>query len=142
MPVTTFSPVTFIEDFTASCPPGTHVVWRELDWQASIPSSASIVFKAQTVDAPLDGAAPSFTGARSVTLATATTSTMLPGWDAALIDATGLDGGRAGALNAASPAVRSGSNLRLSITLNPTSDMKASPTLLQWQVKSDCPPSE
>jgi hypothetical protein len=69
-------------------------------------------------------------------------STPLPGWDGALIDATGIDGGQAGAFNTASPPVVSRSALRLTITLNPTSDMKASPTLIHWQVKSDCPPAE
>ncbi len=141
-PVTTYSPVTFTEDFSATCPMGTHVVWRELDWQATVPSSASIVFSAQTVEPPADGGAPNYTGAQSVTLATATTSTMLPGWDAALIDASGIDGGQAGKFNTASPAVASKSDIRLTITLNPTADMMATPTLLQWQVKSDCPPSE
>jgi hypothetical protein len=141
-PVTSYSPVTFTEDFTSTCPMGTHVVWRELDWQASIPSTASIVFSAQTVEAPTDGAAPNYSAAQSVQVAKATTSTTLPGWDAALIDATGNDAGLVGAFNSASPAVKSGSALRLTITLNPTSDMKATPTLIQWQVKSDCPPSE
>jgi hypothetical protein len=142
MPVTTYSPVTFTETFSASCPGGTHVVWRELDWQASIPNTASIVFSAQTAEPSADGGAVSFSGAQSVQLAKATTSTMLPGWDAVLIDATGGDAGVSGAFNVASPPVKSRTDLLLTITLNPTSDMKATPTLIQWQVKSDCPPSE
>jgi hypothetical protein len=38
--------------------------------------------------------------------------------------------------------VTSKSAIRLTITLNPTLDMKATPTLIQWQAKSDCPPTE
>src|SRR5262249_17292920 len=70
-----YFPVTFTEDFTAVCPSGTRVAWRKLNWQASIPSSASIAFSAQTADAPLDGGPPDFTTAQLVPLATATTST-------------------------------------------------------------------
>jgi hypothetical protein len=139
---TTFSPVTFVETFTATCPSGTHVVWRELDWQATVPNTASIAFSARTVEPPADGGPASFTGAQSVQIAKATTSTTLPGWDGALIDATGVDGGQKGAFNTATPPVSSRADLQLTITLNPTSDMKATPTLIQWQVKSDCPPSE
>jgi hypothetical protein len=142
MPVTTYSPVTFTETFSASCPSGTHVVWRELDWQANIPNTASIVFSAQTAEPTADGGTVSFVGAQSVQLAKATTSTMLPAWDAALIDATGTGGGPSGAFNTASPPIKSRTDLLLTITLEPTSDMKATPTLIQWQVKSDCPPSE
>jgi hypothetical protein len=140
-PVIAYYPVTFTEDFTATCPSGTHVAWREVDWQASIPSTASIVFSAQTADSAADGGPPDYTSVQSVKIATATSSTLLPAWDAALIDIAG-DGGTKGAFNAASPPVSSRQNLRLSVTLNPTSDMMSSPTLIQWRVLSDCPPTE
>jgi hypothetical protein len=143
-PITQYFPVTFTEDFTASCPSGTHVVWRELDWQASVPATASIAFSAQTADAAIDGGAANYTSAQSVSLAkaTATTANLPTGWDMALIDVAATDGGASGAFNSAMPAVISKSNLRLTITLNPTSDMTAAPTLIAWRVKSDCPPSE
>jgi hypothetical protein len=142
----TYNPVTFSVDFQSPCPPvtGTTVVWRELDWQAVIPPTASIVFTAQTAATTIDGGIPTYAGAEFVTLATATTTTAnLPtGWDAALIDVAGVDGGTAGAFNTATPPVRSEADLHLTITLNPTSDLLASPTLLQWQVKSDCVATE
>jgi len=47
-----------------------------------------------------------------------------------------------GPFNTANPVVTSKGDLRLTITLNPTTDQKAPPTLIQWQVKTDCPPTE
>ena len=72
-----------------------------------------------------------------VVLATAATSTLLPGFDVALIDT-----GTTGAFNLASPSVPSRSSLRLTVTMNPTSDTKAAPSLIQWQIKADCLPAE
>jgi hypothetical protein len=142
--VTTFNAATFTVDFQSTCPSGTIVRWRELDWQATIPSTASIVFSAQTASAAVDGGIPSYTGVQSVLLADATTTTPnLPtGWSAALIDTSGVTGTGTGAFNTASPVVTSQADLRLTITLDPTTDKSAAPTLTQWQVKSDCLASE
>ncbi len=138
MPVTVYNPVTFSVPFTSSCPSGTHIRWTELDWQATIPATASIVFKGQTA------ATTNFSSAQVVQIADATTTTPgLPaGWNAALIDVSPVDAGVAGAFNTASPAVQSNTDFQLTITLNPTTDQSQAPTLIQWQVKSDCPPSE
>jgi hypothetical protein len=81
-----YEPATFTVDYSKTCPTGTRPVWRELDWQASIPPTASIVFSAQTTVPPPDGGAPSYAGVEAVVIAGATTSTVLPGLDAALID--------------------------------------------------------
>jgi hypothetical protein len=142
-PAAAYLPVTFTEDFNYACGMGTHVVWRELDWQAVVPDTASIVFSAQTVESPVDGGPPDFTGAQSVQLADATTTTAnLPaGTDGVLID-VGADASMPGAFNSATPPVASLSNLRLTVTLNPTATHTMSPTLIQWQVKADCLPSE
>ncbi len=141
-PITTFAPVTFTVDFQSACPSGTAVKWRELDWQATIPATASVVFSAQTAPATADGGIPSYSGVYSVPLVTATTTTPnLPtGWNAVLLDVTGIDAGAVGKFNAA--GVTSATDLRLSITLNPTTDLMQAPVLIDWQVKSDCPPSE
>ena len=50
--------------------------------------------------------------------------------------------GGTGLFNTATPAVVSQADLLLTITLNPTTDKTAAPTLVQWEVKSDCIPSE
>jgi hypothetical protein len=129
--------VTFSEDISSSCPMGTRAVWRELDWQATIPDSASIVFSAQTVESPTDGGLTDYSTVQVVALLTATKSTVLPGVDAVLIDT-----GTTGAFNLAMPPVISRSNLRLTVTMNPTTDKLGAPTLIEWQVKADCLPSE
>jgi len=134
-----YEPATFIQDYTANCSEGTKPVWREFDWQASIPDSASIVITAQSGDtvATLKPAMP-------LTLATVTASTDVGSgtkFDFALID-TGKGATTAGAFNTASPFVPSRNLLRLSITLNPTGDNLAAPTLLKWKVQYDCAPAE
>jgi hypothetical protein len=57
-------------------------------------------------------------------------------------DAAPIDASPPGAFNAAMPPVSSLADLRLTITLNPTCDMKTSPVLEQWIVKWDCVPTE
>lgn len=138
-PVTVYNPVSFTVNFTSSCPSGTHVAWRSLTWQASIPATASIVFSAQTTNPPSDGGPPNYTGVQSVTIATATSATQT---SSAGIDLTSTDGGAVGAFESANPPVSSQDDLRLTITLNPTSNQSAPPTLIDWQVTSDCPSSE
>lgn len=142
---TIYNPVSFTMTFQSNCPAGTRVKWRELDWQASIPNTASIVFSGQTADPPADGGAVNWSGVQSVQIADATTTTPnLPtGWNAALIDTAGADAGAGvGAFSSANPPVQSADDLLLTITLNPTTDQSQSPTLIQWQVTQDCPPSE
>jgi hypothetical protein len=136
-PTTTFTgylPATFTQDFVSSCPAKTLPVWREFDWQASIPATSSIVFTAQS------GADTShLLPATPVSLATATQSTALPAYDVALVD-TGSS--NTGAFNLANPKVTSGNVLRVTITLNPTPDLLTAPTLLGWKVQYDCVPAE
>jgi hypothetical protein len=125
VPPVTLNPVTFTLDFSGMCGPTEKLTWRELDWKGVIPSTASIVFSAQTGDAVAD-----FTTARSVTVATATTSTpTVPTdtWDTGFIPFTTV-----------SPAITSKSMLRVTVTLNPTSDKRNSPSLNQWRVVYDC----
>jgi hypothetical protein len=151
-----YEPATFTETFLAStqCQVGETVTWRELDWNATIPGDSSITFSAQTGDPAPDGGAPIWTPSTPALLATATTSTVNvvtvddggpdaqtdltegPDWDVALID-TGKngDGGPNSVLN-------SQSELLLTVTLTPTSDMLQAPTLNQWRITSVCTPSE
>jgi len=114
------------------CGHGQHVVWREFDWQDAIPDTASLDFSAQTANTTAGLAT-----AQSVTVAHATTSTGLPAWDAAILDAK-----TTGVFKTASPAVVSQNLLRITITLNPTADKKSSPTLMQWKVQYDCVDAE
>jgi hypothetical protein len=158
-----YQSATFTEDFTSSCPQGTRAVWRTLDWQASIPDTASIDFSAQTDVIPADGGSPQYS-AMPVLLGTATATTACTcgfcpgpsGGDAgtdAGVDAGSdagstctppayIDTGTTGAFNMANPPIISRDALRLTVTLYPTSDGRAAPTLMGWQVKADCLPSE
>jgi hypothetical protein len=135
-----YTSATFTEDFASSCPQGARPVWRELDWQALVPDTASIDFSAQTAQTPTDGGAPNYSTAQLVLLATATVNSV-PIGERALID-TGMAAGTMGAFNLATPPVMSRDNLRLTVTLHPTSDRRAAPTLVEWQVKADCLPAE
>jgi hypothetical protein len=127
-PTVAYSPVTFTQDFTAVCGKGQLPVWREFDWQAQIPSTASIAFSAQTA-----GTTAALATAKSVPITTTTTTTMIPNWDVGL-----LDTGSGGVFRAASPPIPSETMLRVTITLNPSSDAKAAPVLNQWKVQFDC----
>ncbi len=134
-PASLFAPATFSPaDYVASCEQGFKPVWRELKWQASIPSSGSITFAAQS-----GPAASALLPATPVTVVTATTSTVSGATDVAYID-TGTTG--SGAFNLATPRVFSDNVLRLSITLTPTTDQLTSPRLLNWAVSYDCVASE
>ena len=131
-PTIQYNPVTFTQDYAAVCDHGKHAVWREFDWQDAIPDTASIDYSAQTADTTAG-----FATAKSVTLAHMTTSTPLPSWDVAILDAK-----TTGAFKTVSPPVGSQALLRVTITLYPTADKKASPTLMQWKVQYDCVDAE
>jgi hypothetical protein len=121
-----------VQDFTSTCGKGQRPKWREFDWQDSIPSTASIVYSAQTADT-----LAAIPAAQVVPVVTMTTSTALPAWDAALLDTT-----TGGVFASAVPPVLSKNILRMTITLNPTTDKKAAPTLMQWKVQYDCVDAE
>ena len=135
-----YNPATFVQDYTADCSDGTKPIWREFAWQASIPDSASIDITAQSGDT-VATLAPTM----PLTIATTTTDTNIgssgTNFDFALIDA-GKGTTAAGPFNKASPPVPSRNLLRLTITLNPTGDNLAAPTLIKWKVQYDCAPAE
>jgi hypothetical protein len=122
VPPISLNPATFTLDFSGTCPANQKLTWREIEWQSKIPATASIVFKAQTSD-DLAG----FSTAQSATVATATSSTPLSSWDSGLIP-----------FSTVTPAITSKSMLRVTVTLNPTTDKLSSPSLSQWRVIYDC----
>jgi hypothetical protein len=147
-----YAQASFTEDFTGTCPSGEIPVWRELDWYASVPNTASISFYAQTAPDPGDGSAPDWTKAQLVPIYTTTTSNLPPNPGRVLIDVgTGgplppdagpIDASMPGAFQLAMPPVSSLADLRLTIKMTPTSNLMGTPTLYEWAIRWDCVPSE
>ncbi len=133
-----YKSATFTQDFTGSCGTGKSIKWREFDWQANMPAGTSISFGAQS------GATTStLLNASPVALATTTTSTNLPNYDAAIIDtSSGGTTSGTGPFNLASPAIRSDNVLRVTITMNPDSTGTLTPLLINWKVQYDCTDSQ
>ena len=138
VPVLLYRAATFTQDFKASCASGNQPVWREFDWQASIPDGASIVVEAQSGRDVL-----TLEPATPIHLATATQSTdvgpLQQNFDVGLLD-TGPNG--TAIFNVAVPVVPSRDVLRVTVTLNPTADSSKAPQLTQWRVQYDCAPAE
>jgi hypothetical protein len=128
VPSISYAPVTFALDFNSSCDANKLPVWREFNWKAELPTGTNITLTAQTADT-----IPAYATAQVAPLATTTTSTVAPGWDTAIIETSA-----AGAFQSAVPTIASLSKLRVNVTLNPSSDKKAAPTLVAWQVAYDC----
>jgi hypothetical protein len=126
-PVTYDQPGSFARDFEGVCPPGRRVVWHLFQWQTITPSDTKVEFRAQTADttAALPSAAQVMLGIQQGAATTA--------W-------TGVD--VESKLNAAIPTQSSKSTLRLSITLRPSVDQKATPTLLAWRQAYACEANE
>ncbi|MET0792039.1 MAG: hypothetical protein ABW061_11010 [Polyangiaceae bacterium] len=135
-----YYPATFVQDYTANCVDGTKPIWREFDWQAVIPDTASIVVTAQSGES-IATLAPSMPLTIATSTASTNTGSMGTTFDFALIDA-GKGSSPSGAFNSASPIVPSRNLLRLTITLNPTGDQLLAPTLRHWKVQYDCAPNE
>jgi hypothetical protein len=151
----------FTEDLAGTCPSGEIPVWRELEWYAYVPNTASISFYAQTAPDPGDGAPPDWSHAQLVPIYTATTSNLPPnptqdgsagnpgrvlidvGPGGLLApDAGPIDAAMPGAFQLAMPPVSSLADLRLTIKMTPTTDMMSTPILYEWAIKWDCVPSE
>jgi hypothetical protein len=139
-PMVSASPTPSDPTPSAVCPLGTAPIWRRLEWNASVPDSASITFSAQTADPPDDGGPTDWDDAPTVELETVTSAIPEPG-------AVFLDTGDGGALlanpsDAGDASTVPGTQFRLTVTLNPTSDGLGTPTLLEWRVFYDCTASE
>jgi len=123
-PPPAYYPATFTRDYQGVCPTGQSVVWRFFDWETHTPGDSSINFKAQTADtqALLATATP------VVNLGTAS--------GAPITNWTGTD------VSAALSPNPSRAWLRVTISLNPTSDQSQAPTLDAWRQQFDCVDSQ
>ncbi|HEY1958972.1 MAG TPA: hypothetical protein VGH28_25340 [Polyangiaceae bacterium] len=119
-PPPAYYPATFTRDYEGQCPAGQKVVWRFFDWETHTPSDSNIVFTAQTSDTQAGLA----TATPVVNLGTAS--------GAPITTYVGTDVGLA---LAPSPSL---DWLRVTITLNPSSDDLSAPTLDAWRQQFDC----
>jgi hypothetical protein len=124
------SPVTFQVDYQATCPNTQKVVWRFFDWKVIAPSDSKILFKAQTGDLQTDLAAAPFAslGTASVALATAVPAPPPP------VSWIGSD---VSVRLALIPSI-SKQWLRVTMTMNPSTDGYSAPTLNAWRQLYDC----
>jgi len=127
-PSTSLSPATYIVDYDSACPIGTQPEWEYFYWQATAPSTTSIVFTAQTADTQAGLGAATAVSAGGIAGPASTT-----GWTSD----TQTVNTRLAALTPAQPSRRW---LRVAMTLNPVGT--TSPTLLQWKQDFDCKPAE
>ena len=119
-PAQAYYPATLTRDYQGVCPNSKVPVWRFFDWETVTPSDSTIVFKAQT--ASTQGLLP--TAVPVVTLGTVS--------GAPITNWTGTDVG------AALSPTKSGTWLRVTITLNPSSDKLNAPVLTAWRQQYDC----
>jgi hypothetical protein len=133
-----YKSATFTQDFTGTCATGQSIKWREFDWQANIPTGTSIAYAAQS-----GASTTTLLNATPTKLATTTTTTNLPNFDAAIIDtSSGGTTSGTGPFNLASPAVRSDAILRVTITMNTDTTGTLTPLLINWKVQYDCTDSQ
>jgi hypothetical protein len=133
-------PETFTLDFTASCPSGSEAKWRQLTYEVTVPSPASgagISISAQTGPEALEGGTMEAGALIPSTPLPVVINQQTTGSYAVLLDTTS-----GGLFNAATPPLVSQDWLRLTVTLDPTSDGNQSPVLNSWNVLYDCPASE
>jgi hypothetical protein len=133
---------TFTRDFDGTCPSGSHAVWRDFYWEDATPSNSSIVFSAATADT--EAQLP--TEYTSVSLATASGPNVCPGGPSCATAFVGVNVDplfvAAGLPTQGQPATASHEWLRVTMVLNPSSDMLSAPTLIAWQQAYDCVASE
>ncbi len=115
------NPATFVRDYEGVCPAGKGPVWHFFDWMTHTPGNSSIAFKVQTADTQGTLAA-----ATLANLATVSGAPVLT-WQGADVQ-TALD----------TIPSKSKAWLRVTITLNPTSDAMQTPTLDAWRQAYDC----
>jgi hypothetical protein len=125
-PATPLEQATVSFDYDSDCREGSQPEWQFFSWQATVPSLTSIQFRARTAETQAD-----LDQAPDVGVGTATTSTTTWTSDSQTVEQH---------LNASDPQLSSRKWLRISATLNPSSDV--SPRLQRWRQTFDCIPAE
>jgi hypothetical protein len=124
--ITVYTPQSVEYDFQAVCPSQTQPVWEFLESDQSTPSASSIAFSVQSA-----GTETALATAQSATLDTVTTTVVAPQYSTSSITVDQ-------SLRALTPEVVSQLWLRVTVTLNPSSDQLSTPVLTSLQPTFDC----
>ena len=128
-----YNPLTYKQTYTGVCPEGTKVQWGYFTYNTTVPGDSYVKFSIRTADteAGLPLAIPTLVAtAQSVPDTQVCT---LGGPAPCPIDLYNELNGL--------PAAQQ-DYLELEMYINPTSDSKAAPTVLDWNITYSCPPSE
>jgi hypothetical protein len=128
-----FGPMTYRQTYTGICPEGTKVQWGYLTYETTVPGDAYVKFTVRTADLEADLMTAPSTQVAMAQLMPDTQICALGGPSPCPIDLyTELNG---------KPQAHQ-DYLELEMLLNPTSDQKSAPTVLNWNITYSCPPSE
>ncbi len=123
-----FAPAVFTREYVAECPTGYHPNWGLFNYHLTTPGDSSLSFSAQTAD-DLDD----LDAATVVSLGTSTNTVVKPAGPEYINVGTKLE---------LASQSRHHANLRITVTLTPTTDFLQAPTLHDWEQLYTCEPSE
>ncbi|HEX7668352.1 MAG TPA: hypothetical protein VF395_02155, partial [Polyangiaceae bacterium] len=124
-PIPAFVPGAFTRDYFGDCPAQTSPVWRFFDWQTVTPSDTKIVFTAQTATT-----AAGLAAATSVPLGVAAGPTTA-GWVGENVEDALERGTEVSQLY-----------LRITMSMQPSTDHVSTPTIVKWRQSYSCVPSQ
>lgn len=127
-----YEPATYTQVYQATCPQGTKVQWGYFAYNTATPGDSNVIFDARTATSQALLSGPFTTLATAKAAPTDTQVCAMGGPAPCPVDMyTKLN----------LPAVRQ-EFLEFRITMNPTMDKAAAPTVNSWDITYSCPPSE
>ena len=135
-PATTYSysPTSFTQDYTASCPSGTRPSWVDVGVEAQTPSGGG-TYSSVKMTAQVAGAMGNFSPSTPVNVGTLAGPPVNQAANWNNFDLTGP-------LAMIGPIADLQPRIRITFTLQPSTDTAAAPTLVNWRVRFDCSASE
>lgn len=129
-----YAPSNYKQIYKSQCPQGTRVQWGYLAFDTTTPGDASVIFEVRTADPSTNGVFTALKKAATAKKAPLpdTQDCLMAGPAPCPVNLTSLLG----------VAEAQYETLELIVTLNPTSDKTAGPTLNNWEITYSCPPSE
>jgi hypothetical protein len=137
---TSYTPTPYQQDYEAKCPVGTHGQWSALAYDTITPSNvsgtSSVKFEVQTAPRLASGLPGAFVPAGPLLAADA------PGTHPSVCPLSGPSPCPRDLFAILGSALARNEFLRLKVTLAPTPDKAATPTLKDWKVTYACVPAE